>query len=227
MTRDEAVAEVQQGLGFRTDLDDQIRTALDQMQDHLEGPGKNLPWWLLEEDASISVTESNQDVTLPTGFLREPEYASFRYKPSASGKALFLAKMDLQAAEEYFFGRWKDPDVETSTATTGLSPGAPRAYVLRKDEIRVYPIPDADYTLTWDYFKAGDSLLGASTGSVWLDNAPWVIIGKAGLKIAMNIRDADAVQYFQGILADAEPDYLADCVSRSLNGRRLRMGSAL
>lgn len=227
MTRDEAVAEIKQGLGFRSDRTTEIVSALQQVQKQREGGKHSLPWFLLAEDQSFAILDGVRNYTLPTGFLGEVEEkdGNLRYVPSGSNQTLFLAKMDREGAEVHFYGRIID-DPLNPISSSADSPGSPAAYVLQKSSIRIYPEPDANYTLTWSFFKSAD-LLTTNIENSWLQYAPWCLIGDAGVKMAMNTRDKDALVYFQTVRDRGDQDLMGEIVERELRGRPLAMGSRL
>lgn len=229
MNRDAAVAQIQQGLGWRSDKATQIVAALQFAQTEREKPGMTLPWFLVAEDQSLSVLTGITAVTLPTGFIKEREskQGNLRYRASSTTRTWWLEKMDEQVANRTFFGSWSDQDDEDRSADTALSPGLPRAYVLRKATIKIYPTPDANYTLTWDFYKAADMLALGSTENSWLMYAPWVLIGDAGMKMAADLRDKDALATFQAIVQKAQSTLIADVIEREQAGRSFSMGSRL
>lgn len=226
-----AVAEVRQGLAWRgTDKDAEILSALNYVQD-LREQGESLPWFLVAEDQSLTLTANSQAVTLPTRFLaeREEREGNLRYRSSVSGsRTFFLKKMDYLAAEKYFFGDWQNNfDLDATTTSDALSPGIPRAYVLRSTTLRIYPVPDQAYVLTWDYYKAADDIVANTSTNSWLTYAPWVIIGAAGWKLAQDLQNSVATDKFLKVKDSAEKALMEQIVRRGLDGRPIRMGSRL
>lgn len=229
MTRDQAVAQIQQTLGWRSDKATEIVAALQFAQAEREKPGKTLPWWLVAQDQTLSVVISTQETTLPTGFIKERETrdGNLRYRPSATGRTYFLEKMDFMYAEKYFFGDWRNASDEDASADDSLSPGIPRAYVLRNTTVRIYPVPDAAYSLKWDFYKNDDTLSSGSTENKWLANAPWVLIGDAGMKLAADLRDQTALGIFSTIRTQFQSELMNSIIEREEAGRSRSMGSRL
>ena len=101
--------------------------------------------------------------------------------------------------------------------------------------MRVYPGPDMVYNLTWSYYTHDTALNSSNVTSQWLQFAPWLIIGEAGMLISADLRDSDAFAAFQAIVEGtqannfrgAEKAFLAQCYERELGGRTYRMGGRL
>jgi hypothetical protein len=230
LTGAQAVAEVQQGLNFRSDRSTEILQALNNVQGLREMGGQTLPWFLVAQDQALTTSTTTQEVALPTGFIQEVEEAEagLRYQASATSRTFFLKKMGYEAAEKYFFGDWQNNwDLDSTSTADALSPGTPRAYVLRKSTIRIYPASDQAYSLLWDFYKNDDPVTNSSTQNQWLTYAPWVLIGGAGWKMASDMKNADAMSSFATIAKQAESALIGAINRRKLAGRPLRMGSRL
>jgi len=250
MDRDTAVSQIQEKLGFRTDLQPNIISALQFQQDELE-KGDTLPWWLLQEDQLFTITPPNppvatpQEYPLPPNFIKESDYqdGNLRYYQSLPGPAVYLKKMDMKQAEQFFFGPrrtwWQGQYVIISPEDTNFLPGTPVAYVLRKATVRIYPGPDKVYPLTWSYYTHDLVVSGGNVTNGWLANAPQLLIGLAGKQIAMTIRNADATALFniilhgnpQGLIlpttSGAVKAFQALLYEREVAGRSFHMGARL
>lgn len=212
MIRSLAVARIQRGLGFRSDLSDEIISALQEAQRLLER-GRSLPEFLLQEDQSFAVASGTAEAAVPTGFLREKQGETFRYTNSAD-ELLFLEKMELSKAKEKF---------ATST------PGGPLAYVLRKETVAIFPERDTSYTLTWSYYKKATALT-SDIENEWLSEttgAPEALIGRAGMLIAEDLKNADALAKFQRLYTEGWLGNLASDITRQEEGYPLYMGGRL
>jgi len=244
MDRDTMVARIQEKLGFRTTLVSNIQGALQDEQDELER-GATLPWFLLQEDQTFTITPAvpatatPQQYNLPTGFISEADDqdGNLRLQIRTPGPQTFIEKMDYREAEEFFFATrkvwWDGTEIVTQSTQAPPTPGQPKIYVLRKNQVRIYPGPDKIYNLLWTYYAHDQRLDGANITNQWSTNIPWLLIGRAGLKMAMSTRDKDAATLFEQILsgspgfAGAEKTYLAMLYDREIGGRRYNMGRRL
>jgi hypothetical protein len=210
--RDAAVVRIQRGLGFRTDQVDNIVEALQEAQRLLER-GRTLPYFLLEEDQDIAVVADERSVALPERFLREHPEERMHFYDSA-GALRFLEKMDF----DYIHPSFVDEDS-----------GQPTAYVLRKNTLEIFPLPDADYTLVWSYYKGAESL-ATNLENAWLEEeygAPEVLIGRAGMIVAADLTNATAFAKFQAMFNEAFVGMIADGVQRDQENNPLYMNGRL
>jgi hypothetical protein len=244
MDRDTMVARIQEKLGFKQTLAPNIQSALQDEQDELER-GATLPWFLLQEDQTFTITppvpavSTPQQYNLPTGFISEADDqdGNLRVQLTTPGPQTFVQKMDYRVAEEFFFGQrqvwWDGAEVIVQSATQPPTPGQPKVYVLRKNQVRIYPGPDKVYNMLWTFYAHDARLDGSNVTNQWSTNIPWLLIGRAGLKMAMSTRDKDAASAFQQILqgspgfAGAEKTYLAMIYDREIGGRRYNLGARL
>ncbi len=182
MFRDVARARIQQTLGFRGDKEAEIIAALQDAQVMLER-GAELPWFLLSEVASITTSDGEERVPLPTDFLREWEDDPLWYFTAGTGGDADtwteLAKDDLALLRSKYPGE-----------------GAPIAYALDVKYFRIFPTPDATYTLKIMYFKT-DAVLTTNIENQWLTYFPYLVMGEAGQLLASGLRDANAIAVFQ------------------------------
>lgn len=193
MLRSVAISRINRGLGFRSISASTIESALLEAQRELE-KGKTLPKFLLQEDQTLTLTAGVSYVALPSGFLRVYEENRPHYTPDGEETPVYL--------EQKLFS-------EARAAYVDSEDGGPQVYVIRKDTLLVYPVPDDDYTLTWDYYKAA-ALLTSDIENEWLANEPDWLIGEAGWRLAMDVRDQTAVQVFDSLRKTARASWLAE-----------------
>lgn len=185
MDRAAAVSRVQEGLGFRSDLESTIILRLQEAQrDHEKG--KTLPNFLLVEDQPLSFLQGTSSVTLPTNYLRRAD-KSLRYLPATS--------------ERYQFIPWRSYS-DAYKAYSNLQSAGPKVATLRTTSIYLFPKADRDYTLYWDYYIK-DDLLTTNIENRWLANAPEILIGFAGLRIARDMRNKEAAALFDAMYKSA------------------------
>lgn len=224
MDRAAAIRRINAAIGFRPDghsLEDTIKLRLAEAQKDLEH-GKSLPKFLLQEDQSITLNAGDSSIPLPSGFLRIDEDNPPHFVNLQSAKTIFLKK-----ATTYSDAVRQIETIQRSDSVD-LSSVAPSVFVVRKDKLDFISKANTLYTLSWSYYKSGDSLENA-TGNVWLDNdagSLW-LIGEAGYRIAMDIRDADAVGLFDKMRTQGRAATFGDILVDEDAGGPIVMGGTL
>lgn len=185
MTRDEAVALVKQGLGFKTAMDSAIVTTMKACQTNLElGPTK--PWFLLSEDAVYTTVAGERRIPLPPDFLEEYEEGALYYTPADEDEIALTKEFSEQLRKVY----------------PATSTGTPAAYSLTGNYFNLYPMPDDAYPLQMKYYQKG-LVLNSNIENEWLKYAPNILIGQAGSQIAAGIRDWKAKEVFDAMAQGA------------------------
>lgn len=207
MDRDTARQRIQDGLGFSTTLADKIVLRMQEEQRDLER-AKTLPPFLVVEDATLNLLATTNTVALPDDFLRRTN-VMMRFTPAGTTKPQTVPWRNFDQAQETF------GDVDVS---------GPKAAVLRTSTILFFPAADVDYTLTWDYY-AKDELLTTNVENLWLANAPELIIGGAGLRIAKDRRDAGAMQLFGDMYKQARSTWFGETVVQEQDDGPYCLGS--
>lgn len=202
MLRDQAVARVKVGLGFRTDsaLDSTIVTALQEAQRD-EEMGKELPWFLEVWDHPLTVLADGTSVTLPTDFIREIESQSATWTNEDG---------DTQKLLPISSDGWRD-----RASWGSLTYSDSYRYVLRGGELLLWPAPTAEFTIYLNYYAKADTL-ESNIENAWLGHAPDILIGKAGLELAAINANANAANFFSGIFSRAR-----DSLSRETIAKRV------
>ena len=211
VTRLEAVTRIKRRLSFRTSLDSDIVSELQLAQKSFER-GHSLPWFLKQEDQTLSFTAGTSFVALPSGFLRETEDQSPSYLIDGERYPVFPAKKDWEDAYEAF---------------TGSDPGYAQVYVIRKETFHVFPTPEVDYDLTWGFYQADEELLSDDSENLWLTHAYDLLIGKAGKILAEDIKNQEALASFNLMLSTGWAEIFADGISREDANRHYRFGAGL
>ncbi len=209
MLRDEAISRIQRRLGFRSDLVSAITEAIQDAQMRAED-SPTLPWFLITEVSSITTTIGEERVQLPSDFLREYEDDALYYFNAAAtddaDKWVELPKDDLD------FLRRKYP-----------GSGAPKAYTIAGDYFRIFPTPDAVYTLKSMYYQA-DLVLTDNVENLWLKHAPFMLINDAGNEIAADIGNKEAAAKFASGYQRALLALAGENEARKHENRRYVMG---
>lgn len=221
MFRSVAIQRINQGLGFRPDgnsLEEKIVLALQEAQRDFE-KGKTLPRFLVQESQTVTLTAGQHTAALPTGFLREDDEVPLHFFPTNATRPTFLErKFYRDAVLANLHG--------SSTSAEPDEPVPPSVYVLRRTTIDFITTSDLTYTLYWNYFKAAD-LLTTDIENVWLANASEWLIGEAGWRIAMDLRDADAVTKFDAMRKSGRAAVFGEELAQETSGGPLQMGANL
>src|SRR5258706_11324356 len=184
MTRGEAIKRINDGMGFRADghsLEAKFILRLLEAQRDLE-KGKTLPKFLLQEDQPLTLLPNTSTVAIPTGFLRDDDDNHIHFTPVGTSRPVFLERKPYESAV---------------VANMRLQEGkrAPSIYVIRKATIDFIATADKTYNLTWNFYKAG-LILTTDIENEWLANASDWLIGEAGHRIAMGVRDKEGTDLF-------------------------------
>lgn len=227
-----AIGRVNDGLGFRstgTSLDAFIQARLQLAQKTME-QGKSLPYFLLRIDQTLSLPAGDSAAPLPVGFIRESDENRLHFFPPGSTVPTYLSRRYVIDGKRAYL-------VSGAEETR-----APRIYVIRRHfvpspavglEQEVSPgvidfiVPaDNDYELTWDYY-AKDDPLDENIENNWLREAPAVLIGYAGMQIAKDLRDNEAVELFSGMFTEASRALFGEMVAQEDASQPLQMGADL
>lgn len=209
MTRDEAVGQIQQILGFRTDLVTEIQNALIFQQNELEHEPQ-LPFFLLAETLTLTCTAHTERMAMPTGFLREWEEDGLYVMEPDSDPVTWL-KLD------------KDEPKYLRTALQELGEAIPVAYAYDDTSYLLFPTPDVQYTFRQIYYKS-EPVLSSNITNKWLTNLPYLLIGRAGALLAGSARDQVALQIFTSFIQSETAKLNAWTTDRETAGKRLVVG---
>lgn len=202
MTRDEAVTRIQRTLGYRSDSIQEVLDALKDAQQQLE-LGTTLPWFL-KEDGSLTTTANTATVDLPDDFLRLREIEDDR---PAIGTTFLRVLSRGEAVQAY----------------EGDDAAQPRVLVLKSESVELFPTPDTVYTIHFPYYKKA-TVLTTNVENLWLEHAPMVLIGAAGLLVAADRRNRTAIEKFQSQLAIGWEGVHRENAQREVAGRQIVIG---
>jgi hypothetical protein len=193
MNRGAAIARVRAGLSFRVSaptLNNEIAEAMMKAQRDLE-MGKTLPKFLLQEDQVLSGLANDPNIVLPPGFLKESEEDGFWWAGdgTVSGFPRELERGDYRQLRKV----WN---------TT--QENRPFAYAIRKGVVTVFPTPSVVHEYSWSYYKADAVLSADPVENEWLLNVPDLIVAQAGLMVAADLHDNEALQKFQALQKQAQ-----------------------
>lgn len=213
MLLSEAIAIIKRGLGFRQTQDTAIIAALQAAQRILE-TGRTLPDWLLVTNEAVVVTPGVPDIVLPPRLLRLHDDHDLYYVNTSGGLTTLPKKHYGEAVEAY------------PVASSPPSGQYPKVFVqITKDAGLLLPTPTVT-TLTQvflTYYRSA-VVLNAEMENEWLLNAPDYLIGLAGMQVAGNVRDKDAIAMFTTMYKAGLGSFLGDVIEDELAGRALVMG---
>lgn len=218
MTRSEAVIQIQEGIGFRTDLVDNIVLKLKEAQRLFES-GRTLPFFLKFEDQPLVIPVGSANVDLPSGFIKEVENESLRI-------------IDPVSSEKRFLEKFIDLDMMIRSLTGPTVPdGYPKAYMIRNTGITFLPNRNVETTATWSYYKQ-DVVLDNDVENGWLRYAPDAMIGKAGGLMVRSLGVSDAgmakrLEHFQMLEAEGWAAIRAQTFDREQANYPRAMGARL
>lgn len=176
MTRDEAVAKIQQIMGHRGDLITQIQEQLKQVQRDLES-NPELPFFMRTvSDPALATAVGVATVAKPTGFIREWDEAPF--------SMLF---------EDRYVGLVKDSPAYLRQRYVDAT--RPMGYSEIGASFYLYPTPMQIYSLQMVYYGR-QAVLDSNIENGWLEFLPNLLIGQAGFIVASGVRDAKASEVF-------------------------------
>src|SRR5262245_27304016 len=207
MTRDEGVAMIKQVLGFRTGLDSTIVTNMKYAQTVLEA-GPTRPFWLTSEDSFTLTTADEERVAIPSDFLEESDQAVLKYVPDDGSEEVDLKK-DLY-------------DVLRVNYRFAAS-GPPESYALLGLYFRLFPLPDAAYTIRMIFSKT-DQLLTSNIENGWLRWNPMALLGLAGGIVAISLRDTVAKMEFDRWAAQGRVLLATQTNSREMQNMDMQVG---
>lgn len=210
MTRDEVVALIKQVLGFRTTLDATIVSNLKFAQTQLESePTK--PWFMISEDSFTTTTALEERILVPDDFLEEVEEAVLKYVPDDDDEEeVDLVKEDYDTLRNNY---------------RGSADGAPEAYALQGQYFRLFPRPDAIYTIRMIYYQKVDTL-DSNIENGWTKYVPFLIAGEAGMIIAASIGNSMAFAVFKEWAAKGRITLATLDVSRDSANRNMQVGGS-
>jgi hypothetical protein len=213
-----AIQRINQAIGFRpagNPLETAIAAALQEAQDDLE-MGKTLPRFLLLEDQTLLLTTGNHTVPIPTGFARSDDERPISFVPAGSTKMTFLQEKRIykDAVQAYAMSDF---------ATTGF-----KVYVLRNSVIDFIVSATSDTTFTWNYYKYADAF-ATNAENAWLAHktAKWWLIGEAGYRIALDLKDQTAMATFDQMRQKGRAATFGDLLAKEDESGPLVMGANL
>lgn len=184
MQRDAAIELIKSRLtrAGTTELDATIITEMQFAQATVCEGAPTLPWFLLHEDLTLSISAGASSFALPAGFLREADEGGLWSYNADTGEWVPIVKEDLSYL------------VATQSGLAATRPGF--YAIVDETTAKVFPTADIDYTLkaVW-YVK--DAALTGDIENKWLKHAADVLVAETGIIVARDIlRDMSAADTF-------------------------------
>lgn len=213
MTRDEAVAEIQEGLKFRQDQADRAVRRLARVQ-HILEMGRELPWFLIETlEVPLAPVPPERVIEIeldPARFIREIDQGRpLFYRVNSGGN---------------FSGPLFPRKVQLSEGQVSSSGGSPNSYSLLGYKLRFFPGFSGNATLSLDYY-AKDTFPGTGDETnKWLTHAPYVLIGNAGVSLAQTLSNKSAESEFKELAGAATKALQDENILREIANRQILVG---
>jgi hypothetical protein len=245
MILDQAIKEVQQICGWRSDKVAEITAALQYSQTEREKPNRTYPWFLRKTNDTAIVTVARQpQYSIPADYIEDTEELDgnlYIYLLSGGGtpvnapgnpqsRTVFLKKQAFQHGQVRYYGEWpyvyNNPPGSILDTGSFVGPGVPRDYYLGDTFVLLYPVPDAVYNISWRYW-AQDAQQALGQENKWLKNAPWLLIGDAATKISADLGNQQGMQTGASLSQSAATNLFHATINRNEAGKRRSMGSRL
>jgi len=208
MLRSEVINIIAARLGNRSGLDSQIKSELVLAQVQLE-KAPTLPWFLITEDTSMSTAADTRTLVTPAGFLREFEEIPLRLTDDGGTERELVKQEYANLAGDSYMD----------------DTGRPTHYDLVGGYWQFFPLPDAIYSLRSFHYAAATTLDGADDlENSWLEHAPDVMIGMAGVSLAMYLRDPEGMKIFAAGYTQAMQRMYNETTARREAGHLAQMG---
>ena len=217
MTPAQMIARVRRGLGYNNGLaEDIILDALNDAQDLLEQEG-DLPWFLETPDyVDLTTVAETETVAAPTGFIRLIDDSPKIWYYNESNNPVWVDlgfAYELDAVRDYY-----------ASVRTSEGSGPPVAVALQRLNFRLFPTPDAAYTLKLLYYKSEDALTADGDGNNWSAYGPHMLLNRAGMILAEDAKDDKSYASFRTRYMDAGRRLLTETQARKHNGATLERG---
>lgn len=184
---------------------------LNLAQDKIENAMELLPWFLLSEDVTATITADERRVSLPSGFIMEHE------------ESVVLLENEDGTWDEIEKGIYDELiNKHGYDATAEL----PEEYALVGTYLHLFPIPTVERRIRMSkVYLRDDDITDAATANQWLTWAPDLIIGEAGTVVAgQYVKDMEQATIFAAQAARGRADLDKAITAREEANLSRRMG---
>ena len=205
MTRDKAVARIQQTLGFRRDLVDEAQAGLIEAQEDAESGELGFLPWFLRTRRVFHIPAGIISLALPRDYLREYDHEAF---------ALWFLGIGPAQRVEYF-----------SSTGDGTLKSSQVAYWVNTDNHTLELDRRYDSTVRAEYlYYKKDVVIEGNTENLWLGNGSQYLIGSAGSKMS-GIQNSRAEQRFNTMMLGGKASLLRQDAAYRLGSRKPQFGA--
>lgn len=216
MLRDEAVAQINQIMTWRSDRTTEIIAGLQFQQQELEGDA-TLPNFLRKETLALGNTIDLERMAPPADFIREWDDDALWIQITEDGiqKWRALEKDTPKYLRENINNMMTDHDLTEERI--------PIAYAYDGTDFILFPTPSQVYTYRMIYY-AKDDLLTTNIENKWLKHLPYLLIGKAGLVHATAFDNKGAQALFAQFIVSGTKKLNDVSTDRDMAGKKLVIG---
>lgn len=182
----------------RTDLETMIPTFIQLAESKIANSIKGRR---SSTELDLSTVAAQDYVTLPT------DYESLNSIRVSDTNAL------LKLVPDDSFYKYKE---------AGEAVGVPNIYTIENDKIKLYPTPDAEYTIRIVYNQSLPTVTASNPNNWVLTKYPYIYLYGALIEASVYIIDPEQVQFFQGKFDSAIADLWFNSANESFSGSPLR-----
>ena len=183
------------------------------------------PWFLKDEDTTISTVANTEYVALPSDFLGfdyEDEWSGVAYNDTDDSSAdpwVDIVLDDFNTIRNFY------KDLTGTDAASSETTGKPEKGGLVGSRLYMRPIPDAIYNLRFRFFAGTAAFADDSAANDWLTYAPDWVMGEVGHVLAAQYtkNDEDAV-YFDKMRERGRLRCYRETIARQEAGKTRNMG---
>lgn len=221
MNRGDAIQEIADRLGSRTDLNTRILNSMGYVQEFILEKQAILPWFLITENLYADTVADEPKLSLPTGFLREVEQGAL------------WRKLDTDSDDDE---PWRElikrPHDELREALGDELDwkGAPTHYAILGNYWILAPVPDAVYRIYTRIYQADTlpkNLADDSATNQWLSYEAEFLISETVLRLGRHLQyPTNRMQVFQKDRDAAFRQFFITHEAREHANTHYRMGIA-
>ena len=170
----------------RSNLTARIQEAIQSAIKHYE----TNRFWFNEKTTTLVTTPSNEDMSLSSDFV---ELDSIKFVTSTYGHTLYPRTFQY---------------IEEVNTSVGSYEGIPEDYAIYGDAIKLYPVPDATYTISVSYLYRLSSLSATADTNAWMTTGEELIRKRAKADIRLNLLEDERTRTELMMMSQLGKDFL-------------------